>query len=464
MKKINLTLTDFFNLPSAEIYNADKFIPVSKVSIDSRSTLKSSLFIAIKGDNFDGHSFIRQAIEKGASIVVINKNNYKKFRDVKIPLITVSDTAEALGNLAKIWRKKLNAIVIGISGSNGKTSTKEMLSALLSQKFSVNKTLKNNNNHIGVPLTILSSNEKHEIVIVELGTNHFGEIQYTASIAQPDYAIITNIGESHLEFLKNKRGVLNEKAALFNETIKGGGTIAVNIDDKYLNEFNKKYIKKITYSLNKYNADICGKITSISIEGHPLITVRFNNKLMHFELPLYGINSAKNFIAALSIGLNLGLKKNHIASGLKGVTPVDKRLNVIKNKNYIIVDDTYNANPDSMKSAFKMVKSINLYKKKILVLGDMFELGKDSIRLHEELAKEIIKNNISSVYTIGSLMNNLNKILKNQEIESKHFRNRESLILFLSNFDFAGSVVLVKGSRGMRMEEFEQIIENKAND
>ncbi len=464
MKKINLTLTDFFNLPSAEIYNADKFKPVSKVSIDSRSTLKNSLFIAIKGDKFDGHSFIRQAIEKGASIVIINKNNYKKFRDVKIPLVTVSNTSEALGDLAKIWRKKLNAIVIGISGSNGKTSTKEMLAALLTQKYSVNKTFKNNNNHIGVPLTILSSNEKHEIVIIELGTNHFGEIQYTASIAQPDYAVITNIGESHLEFLKNKRGVLTEKAALFNETIKAGGTISVNIDDKYLTEYSKKYKKKITYSLKKYNADVSGKITSVSLEGHPQLTVKFKNKSMHFELPLYGMNSAKNFIAALSIGLNLGLKKNQITSGLKQITPVDKRLNVIKNKNFIVVDDTYNANPESMKSAFNLVRSINLYKKKILVLGDMFELGKDSVRLHEELAKEIFKNKISSVYTIGSLMNNLNKVLKSQKIESKHFRNRESLKSFLSHFDFAGSVVLVKGSRGMRMEEFEQIIEKKAND
>ena len=464
MKKINLTLTDFFNLPSAEIYNADKFKPVSKVSIDSRSTLKNSLFIAIKGDKFDGHSFIRQAIEKGASIVIINKNNYKKFRDVKIPLVTVSNTSEALGDLAKIWRKKLNAIVIGISGSNGKTSTKEMLAALLTQKYSVNKTFKNNNNHIGVPLTILSSNEKHEIVIIELGTNHFGEIQYTASIAQPDYAVITNIGESHLEFLKNKRGVLTEKAALFNETIKAGGTISVNIDDKYLTEYSKKYKKKITYSLKKYNADVSGKITSVSLEGHPLLTVKFKNKSMHFELPLYGMNSAKNFIAALSIGLNLGLKKNQITSGLKQITPVDKRLNVIKNKNFIVVDDTYNANPESMKSAFNLVRSINLYKKKILVLGDMFELGKDSVRLHKELAMEIFKNKISSVYTIGSLMNNLNKVLKSQKIESKHFRNRESLKSFLSHFDFAGSVVLVKGSRGMRMEEFEQIIEKKAND
>ncbi len=464
MKKINLTLTDFFNLPSAEIYNADKFKPVSKVSIDSRSTLKNALFIAIKGDKFDGHTFIRQAIEKGASIVVINKNDYKKFRDVKIPLVAVSDTVEALGNLAKIWRKKLNAIVIGISGSNGKTSTKEMLAALLSQKFSVNKTYKNNNNHIGVPLTILSSNEEHEIVIVELGTNHFGEIQYTASIAQPDYGIITNIGESHLEFLKNLRGVLKEKSALFNETIKAGGTIAVNIDDRFLNEFSKKYKKKITYSLKRYNADVSGKITSTSLEGHPLITVKFKNKLMHFELPLFGVNSAKNFIAALSIGLNLGLKKNHIVSGLKRITPVDKRLNVIKNKNYIVVDDTYNANPESMKAAFELVKAINIYKKKILVLGDMFELGKESVKLHEELAKDIIKNKISSVYTIGSLMNSLNKMLKNKEIENKHFRNRESLKVFLSHFDFAGSIVLVKGSRGMGMEEFEKIIENKAND
>ena len=249
MKKIRLTLEDIFEIPGAVIYNPDNYSSVSSVSIDSRKIKRNSLFVAIKGEKFDGHDFIRDVIKKGAAAVMLNENRYKNFKDLDLPVITVKDTIISYGDLAKTWRRKLNAKVIGITGSAGKTSTKEMIASLLKEKYKVNKTILNNNNHIGVPLTILSTNEKHEVLVLELGTNHFGEISYTSEIAEPDYAFITNIGNSHLEFLKNKKGVLKEKIALFKATKNNKGTLFVNYDDPLLKKSCQNYKNKVSYCI-----------------------------------------------------------------------------------------------------------------------------------------------------------------------------------------------------------------------
>ena len=209
MKKTGLTLEDFFDLNSSVIYNPDELKTIRNVSIDSRNISNNCLFVAIKGERFDGHDFLNEAVENGAAAILVENRKLKSLKDFEIPIITVNDTIKALGELAGRWRKKLtngNTKIIGITGSAGKTSTKEMIAMLLSTKYKVNRTIANYNNHIGVPLTLFSTNESHDILVAELGTNHFGEIKYTADIAQPDYALITNVGNSHLEFLKNKKG------------------------------------------------------------------------------------------------------------------------------------------------------------------------------------------------------------------------------------------------------------------
>ena len=463
MKKLNLTLNDFFELPTATIYNSEKLNPVTSVSIDSRNVLKNSLFVAIKGDKLDGHKFVKQAIKNGSSVIIIDEKYYKEFSNLKTPFITVRDTTEALGRLAKVWRSKLRAKVIGITGSNGKTSTKEILSELLRQKYIVNKTIANHNNHIGVPMTIFSTNQKHDILVAELGTNHFGEIKYTAEILQPDFALITNIGDSHLEFLKNRKGVLKEKSFLFNITDTRGGTLIINNDDKLLKETGKKFKKKLSYSISSSKSDVKGKIIDYAENGRPIIAVEYNNRKMIFEIPLYGENNAKNFIASVTLAIKLGLSKAQISAGIKRMKPVDKRLNVKKFRNSILIDDTYNANPESMTAAFCLMSKMSSYENKVAILGDMFELGESSALLHKKLSSSIKENKIGSVYTIGTLMKNLNVSLKNKGIRVKHFNERNSLKEFLRLNDFANSVILVKGSRGMKMEEFVQILENRAN-
>ncbi len=456
---MKITLKDLFNLPGSEIVNPVNYKAVKKVLIDSRKIEKGSLFIAVKGEKFDGHDFVRDVIKKGASAVVIERKKYLQFKDLDVPLILVNDTTKAFGNLAYVWRNKLKAKVISLTGSAGKTTTKDMIATLLSEKFIVNKTLANNNNHIGVPLTIFNTTKDHDVLILEHATNHFGEIAYTTEIAQPDYALITNIGSSHLEYLKDKKGVLREKISLFETTVKGKGTIFINNDDELLSRFNG-YKKKITFGIRK-GSDVKGKILKYTDDGKPVIELRYKKEKIKTEFNLYGEQSFKNLLAASSVAFKLGLKKKEILKGMQKISSPDKRLNVNRYSNFILIDDTYNANPESMKSSLELLSRIKIFKKKIAILGDMFELGDTSFKHHKNLAAVIKRNRINEVYAIGKMMKVLNAGLKKSGIKYKHFPDRESLSEFISTKDFSDSVILVKGSRGMKMEDFVQKIKER---
>ncbi len=273
MKKVHLNIEDIFNLPGSEIFEPDKLKNISIVSIDSRKIKPNTLFIALKGERFDGHNFVNDAIKNGAAAIVINKKRLNQFNDVKVPIVTVKDTKLALGDIARIWRKKINTKIIGITGSSGKTTVKDMLAQLLSEKYCVNKTEANNNNHIGVPLTILNTNEKHQVLVAELGTNHFGEIPYTAGILSPDYSLITNIGDSHLEFLKSRNGVWREKSFLFEETIRNGGKVFLNYDDPIIKAKHSRKGKQISYGFSE-RVDVQGKLKSYTDDGKPVSQYR----------------------------------------------------------------------------------------------------------------------------------------------------------------------------------------------
>lgn len=462
MRKIKLTLDDLFNLSGSEIFNPDEFKPVEFVSIDSRNIKKNSLFIAIKGEKFDGHDFVKDAVASGTSAVLINKQKLNEYDRIDCVIITVDDTIKALGDIASIWRKKLTAKVIGITGSAGKTSTKEMLAELLSIKYKVNKTILNNNNHIGVPLTILNTNNKHDILVLEMGTNHFGEIDYSAKIALPDYALITNIGDSHLEFLKNRKGVLKEKEALFRVTAERNGWVFINNDDMLLKKIARKYDKKVSFAFTA-KADVKGKIKKFTGDGRPIIQISYKKKKFKHPFPLYGEQNASNFLAASAVALKLGLSKKEIIKAIDSLKPVEKRLNVKSYPNLVLIDDTYNANPQTMTYAIELLGKIKTYKNKIAVLGDMFELGEKASDYHTGLASVIKRNKIGKVYCIGSLMKNLFTALSNSKIECMHFDSRESLKELLNNTDLSNAIILVKGSRGMKMEEFVNTIERRAD-
>lgn len=459
MKKTGLTIDDLFNIPNAEIFGHDNLDIISAVSADSRKVTKNSLFVAIKGPNFDGHDFIADAVKKGASAVMINRNMTGSVDKIKVPVVVVDDTVKGLGVLASVWRKKLAARVIAITGSAGKTTTKEMLAAVLGQKFKVNKTTGNNNNHIGVPFTILDTNESYEILIAELGTNHFGEIKYTAEIAMPDYALITNIGHSHLEFLKDVKGVIKEKGILFDVTAANGGFIFVNTDDSQIRKYALNFTRKMTYG-QKGNPDVKGEILGYNESGNAEVEIKYNDKKLKILLPVPGEQTAMNFFAVCAVAFRFGMKPDEIAKGIAKFSGAEKRLNVKKKKGYILLDDSYNANPDSMKYSINLLSKYE-DRKKIAVLGDMFELGEEAAELHKKLAKVIYRSGIDEVLLIGKLMENLFTELTAKNVKSSYFTDRKALKIFLGKFELNNTVVLVKGSRGMKMEEFVEVLEGR---
>lgn len=460
MGKLKIKLEDLFNLPTAEIFNPDGFKPVSRIEIDSRKISKGCLFVAIKGEKFDGHKFVEEAVKLGASSVMIDKKNIKNFGKLSLPIIAVDDTTKAYGDLANIWRRKLKAIVIGITGSNGKTTTKEMLATILAEKFNVVKTTANNNNHIGVPLTIFSADEKCDALILEQGTNHFGEIAYSAKISQPVFAVITNIGESHLEFLKNTEGVYKEKAALFDETNRIGGKIFLNMDDPTIKSNAKKFKNVIKYGF-KGKVDVKGEVNGFTPDGKTKIKISYGKENFEAVLPVYGEANAKNFLVAVAVSLNLGMNKKQILAGAEKITPVHGRLEAKNFKNAFVIDDTYNASPASVRSALNLVNRIKTFSKKIVILGDIFELGNQSVKYHKELVNAFSNNKNLVVLTVGNYMQHLVKELRKKNIKSIHFFVREALSLYMQYEEIENSVILVKGSRGMKMEEFVNILEKR---
>ncbi|MBK7105822.1 MAG: UDP-N-acetylmuramoyl-tripeptide--D-alanyl-D-alanine ligase [Ignavibacteriae bacterium] len=456
---MKITLEDIFNLSSSVIYNPDLYKSVSSVSTDTRTIKKNSLFVAIKGKNFDGHNYINEAINKGASAIVVNRKKIALLDNVDLPIISVKNTVMAYGELANIWRNKFSRKVISITGSNGKTTTKEMVSHLLSSKYKIHKTILNNNNNIGVPLTILSTPKNVDFIVLEHGTNHFGEIEYTAKIAQPDFALITNIGSSHLEYLKSVEKVFEEKVKLF-DFVKEDGNIFLNADDKILRNQIKIRKNALTFGSNK-NVDVNYNILGITNDSKYKIKIEGFNKSLTLTIPLLGKANVQNLITAITVCLKLGLSKNDIINSIKTLQPVKGRLFEFDYKNFTIIDDTYNANPESVKNAVEVLSNFTKRKNKILVLGDMFELGEDAKQIHTNLAENIKHAKINLLISIGKNTKYLNDSIKLGNLSRFHFDNRKKMNSFLETLNYGDSVILVKGSRGMHMEEFVETIKRK---
>lgn len=462
MAKLNVTIEDLFNIPGSEIFCPDELETSHSVSIDTRTIRKSAVYFAIIGEKFDGHNFVEDAFRKGANAVVINKSKLEKFKRLNKPFVTVEDTTKAFGHLANILRKKYDWKIISITGSNGKTTTKEFLSSLLKEKYNVVKSEANNNNHIGVPLTILSAARDTDFIIIEHGTNHFGEIKYTADIAQPDFALITNIGESHIEFLKDIDGVFKEKEELFKSTLNAGGKLFVNVDDPYLNKYYGNNQSAVTYGFNR-NCEVRGKVESVSDEGNLNLKIKHKKKEFSTALPVPGFSNAQNFLACVAVAVTLGLKKKELLTGTSKLKAIDGRMEIIKQSNRVVINDSYNSSPVSIKAALELLSGIKTYNRKAAILGDIFELGGKAKMIHQSLVLYIVKSNIQEVYTIGSNMKFLSKELAKQILIKKHFESSDDLMQFILDDGFEESVVLVKGSRGMKMEQYVKLFTNRLN-
>ena len=403
------------------------------VDIDSRKIRKGSIFFGIKGNNFNGNEFIKDALRNGSRLAITDDEN-PNFSD-NHNVIKVSNSLTTLQELSKFHRKKSNAKVIGITGSNGKTTTKELIYSVLSSNFKTICTPGNFNNHIGLPLSLFEIRHDTEFAIIEMGANNFGEIAFLTSLCEPDYGYITNFGKAHLEGFIDIDGVIKAKTELYEWIIKNDKTLLINGEDKNQKKFdNHKHImfghsENFHYNFSENNND-CVNVA----QGDFL-----------FQTKLYGTYNYSNVCAAIALGLEFGIEKNQINQSLKSYQPKNNRSEIIKIGGKKIVLDAYNANPSSVEEA---IKSFSILEgDKAIILGDMYELGKESSIEHEKIIKLCQDNIDSKCIFIGEEFYNFS----NNEQNSNFFKNKSDF--FNSNMEIDEKNILIKGSRGMKMEE-----------
>lgn len=454
-----IRLDELLSLKGSKIYNRICFrrTNITGVGIDSRTIKKSEAFFAIKGESTDGHKFLEQVVNKGVNLVVICSRNRAQFKQMlsKTPYITVPDTIFALGELAHIHRKKFKTPFLAIGGSNGKTTTKDLVSAVLSSSFKVLKTEGNFNNHIGLPLTILRMNTRHEIAVLEFGSNHFGEIEYLNKIAEPDFGLVTNIGKEHLEFFKNERGVAKAEFELYDYLKKEeDGFCFMNMDDKYIKEYAGKLPKrkKFTYSYG-FKTDITGKFVKFNRDFEPVIRVKGLGKDFEMKIATFGKHSIYNGLAAAAVGLYFGVSPARIKRSLGDFKPSSaKRMEVIKSKGMIFINDSYNSNPNSVQMGLETLKEYKGKGKKFILLSDMLELGKTSKKEHSDIGKLVKKMGFKNLYTFGKKSYYTFKSAKGIE-NNFYFETKEDLTEMVKAVLKKEDVIYIKGSRGMKMEE-----------
>lgn len=425
---------------------------IEGVSTDSRSIKKGQLFVPLIGENFNGHDFIEQAIEKGAAATLWSQNEPVPSED--FPFILVEDTLEALQSLAKEYRNQLDIKVIGITGSNGKTSTKDILASLLSTKYKTQKTLGNLNNHIGTPLTILSLDEDTEIAVIEMGTDNFGQISLLTSIAKPDVGIITNIGEAHLEGLKTKENIAKAKFEIL-EGLNPEGLFLYCGDDPILNKTTEKIsiIQKIsTYGTEETNDYRC-ELNMVDDNG---ISFRLKSPYeQDYFLPMLGSHNMLNATGAIAVARYFDVPVDSIQEGLYHVEKTGMRNELVFAEGFTILNDSYKSNPASLLAALDTLYTMKQYKQKIVVLGDMLGLGEQEIKMHEDIGVKIDPEEIEYVFTIGPLAAYIAKTAglnfeKNKVISC---RNKTQLIEKLKKVIKPNSIILVKASRPLELEE-----------
>ena len=426
------------------------------VSIDSRTLKKGELFVCIQGDRFDGHNFIKEAQDKQAAAIVLSEESEMGRVRGKIPVvIRVKNTLKALQELALFYRKKMPVKVIGITGTNGKSTTKEMTAAITEKKFKTIKTKGNLNNHIGLPLNIFDLSKTDEIAVMEMGMSAAGEIKRLAEIAKPEIGVVTNISEGHLVHLKTLKKVQAAKGELF-DSLSEKETAIVNADDPLVLELAKSVrAKVITYGIYK-GADIKAEnICPMDREGFKL-SVNFSGKNIPMCIPFLGECNIYNALAAIATSWSLGIAPDDIKQGLMAAKLLANRFEVSEHRGVTIINDSYNANPRSMKEALKILAKYKCKGRRFFIVGEMLELGDLSKPAHKALGVDVAKYSIDYLVTVGDLSSHVAKSAvasgmnkKNTAIASGH----ECAVAFIKKHSRSGDCLLVKGSRGSKMEE-----------
>ncbi len=434
----------------------DRDREATAVTTDSRKIVPGCLFAAIKGERVDGHSFIPDVLKGGALCVLTEQDPPE---GVKGNYIRVKSTLEALGMLASYYLKALSIPVIGITGSVGKTSTKEMVAAVLSQKYRVLKTEGNFNNELGLPLTIFNLREEDEIAVLEMGINHFGEMHRLAAIAQPDTCLITNIQESHLEYLKDRDGVLRAKSEIF-DFLRPDGHVILNGDDDKLETISEvKGITPVFFGIeNKKNTIYADHIEKKGLSG---IFCRICTPQGDFKVtvPIPGVHMVRNALAGTAVGLLYGLTLQEIRAGIESLQPLSGRFHLIQTDKFLIIDDCYNANPASMRASLDVLKDAS--GRRVAILGDMLELGKDEGKIHFEVGEYAGGLGLDLYLCIGTLGAQIGEGIRRADPtkEVVIFPDLTKALEELSGLVKKGDTVLVKASHRMRFDEIVSFLE-----
>jgi UDP-N-acetylmuramoyl-tripeptide--D-alanyl-D-alanine ligase len=420
----------------------EQYLKHPVICTDTRSITKGCLFFALKGEKFDANEFAAKAIVGGAAFAVIDDPKFKQNEQ----FILVDDVLTALQELAKHHRRVLNIPVIGLTGSNGKTTTKELIRAVLAEHFEVFATKGNLNNHIGVPISILSITPNVEIAVIEMGANHQKEIEFLCSIAQPTHGLISNVGMAHLEGFGGFEGVKKGKAELYAYLSASNGFAFVNAANNDLIEMiTKAAVKNIVH----YNTDESGAVKGLLKHSDPLIDFEwsFNGNTYQAKANLTGTYNFENILAAISIGCFFNLSAAEINKGLADYYPTNNRSQLTKTDKNTVICDFYNANPSSMTAAIANLNSLTSGHK-VAILGDMFELGEESAKQHQNIVELAAKNAIDVLIFVGKHFYNVN-----EKFGANFFATPADAADFIKTQQWESSLILLKGSRGMVLEQ-----------
>lgn len=448
----NLTLVNITSICHGTYRGDENLInkEAAGVVIDSRKVEKDFVFVAINGERFNAHKFIPDTIAKGALCVVSQED----LGETDYPYILVESTNQALLDIAQLYRAAFDIKTVGISGSVGKTSTKEMISSVLGEKFNVHKTVGNFNNECGVPLTSFEINDTHEVSVFEMGINHFGEMRKLSTVVKPYICVITNIGVAHLEFLKTQEGIMQEKTEMFKD-MQEGGAIVVNGDDPLLSTLGPvKGVEPTFYGLNAEKCQVYATdVEPVGLKGTKC-TINLPIGSFTCTVPSPGMHMVSNALAGAAVGWKLGLSIEEIKNGIEHLPFMPGRNNIIKTDKIIILDDCYNANTVSMKAAINV---LNMgIGRKVAIVGDMGELGENGPALHREVGEYAAEKEIDLVCAVGELSKEIIAGTKGSATKTMWFATTEECAAKLKDFILPGDNVLVKASHSM---EFPQIVE-----
>jgi UDP-N-acetylmuramoyl-tripeptide--D-alanyl-D-alanine ligase len=464
-----MTLDEIVNSVQGEVVLQGEYSAFNDISIDTRNIKKEDIFIAIRGEKFNGNEYIKEASEKGASVCIVDEVRYKNENIQKnTTVIKVNNTREALLDLAEYYRSKINVKIVGITGSAGKTSTKDLVAAALSGKYKVFKTEGNLNNQIGLPLMIFKLNNSYDIAVLEMGMNNLNEIHTMAKAARPDIALITNVGTAHIGNLGSRENILKAKLEI-TDFFDKKNTLIINGDNDLLSKIKKKIFEIIKIGIND---DVNFKAEDIDL-GEDFVEFSINEIIQtsdeerkiskeRFRVDVPGKHSVLNALLAIACGKILGMKYEEIRLGFRNLQTTSMRLDIVKGNRFNIINDCYNANPDSMKAAIDVLKNLKS-KRKVAVLGTMGELGDESLDAHKSIGRYAMENGVNVLITLGEFNKAYQEGFYSVEsgkltVESyKGFESQDEAIRYLVEECLQeGDAVLIKASRAMK---FETIVE-----